>query len=75
MQTSEWQTEKLSRSFLDGVRGAIPGADLQFTVIGKITEQWCPKPKSILTRLRRRRSRPLFAFAVPARPLHVCRFL
>lgn len=48
MQTSEWQTEKLSRSFLDGVRGAIPGADLQFTVIGKITEQWCPKPKSIL---------------------------
>ncbi len=47
-QTSEWQTEELSKVFLEGVRGAIPGAQLQFAVIGKIVQLWCANPKSLL---------------------------
>ncbi len=45
---SEWQTEGLSNAFLEGVRGAIPGADLQFAAIGKIAGRWCAGAKSIL---------------------------
>lgn len=45
---SEWQTNELSTAFLTGVRGAIPGADLQMTVIGKIVQLWCDTPKHIL---------------------------
>jgi hypothetical protein len=33
---SRWQTEELATAFLQGVRGAIPGADLQLDVLGKI---------------------------------------
>lgn len=47
-QASEWQTKELSKLFLDGVRGAIPGADLQFETIAKITQAWCSNPKSVL---------------------------
>lgn len=47
-QSSEWQTKELSKVFLEGVRGAIPGADLQFEVIAKITQLWCHNPKSVL---------------------------
>jgi len=47
-QASEWQTKELSKTFLEGVRGAIPGADLQFEVIAKITRAWCSGPKSVL---------------------------
>lgn len=47
-QKSKWQTKELTKAFLEGVRGAIPGADLQFAVIGKIADQWCNTPKRIL---------------------------
>ncbi len=45
---SGWQSKELSRTFLEGVRGAIPGADLQLTVMGKIARQWNPTPEGIL---------------------------
>ena len=45
---SAWQTPELSKSFLEGVRGAIPGADLQLAVIEKIIQLWCPNAKSLL---------------------------
>jgi tRNA (cmo5U34)-methyltransferase len=46
--SSEWQTEHLSKAFLEGVRGAIPGAELQFDVIAKIVQLWFSSPKFIL---------------------------
>ena len=45
---SEWQTKALTEAFLEGVRGAIPGADLQLAVIGKITQEWSEEPTRIL---------------------------
>jgi SAM-dependent methyltransferase len=45
---SEWQTKELSRAFLEGVRGAIPGADLQLAVISKVALRWSTSPKQIL---------------------------
>ena len=45
---SEWQTNKLSATFLEGVRGAIPGADLQLAVMGKVAQLWCDTPAHIL---------------------------
>ena len=45
---SRWQSRELTEIFLNGVRGAIPGADLQLSVIGKIADRWCPAPKRIL---------------------------
>ncbi len=45
---SEWQSKALSKAFIEGVRGAIPGADLQFAVIAKIARLWCCNPNSIL---------------------------
>ena len=45
---SEWQTRDLSIAYLQGVRGAIPGADLQLAVLAKIAQLWCPKPSRIL---------------------------
>ncbi len=47
-QKSEWQTKKLATAFLEGVRGAIPAADLQLAVIRKTTQLWCDAPSSIL---------------------------
>ena len=47
-QKSEWQTKELTEAFLEGVRGAIPGADLQFAVIGKIADRWCNMSTRIL---------------------------
>jgi trans-aconitate methyltransferase len=47
-QRSEWQTDELAKAFLEGVRGAIPGADLQFAVIGKIVDLWTAAPQRIL---------------------------
>jgi tRNA (cmo5U34)-methyltransferase len=47
-QKSEWQNQELTETFLEGVRGAIPGADLQLLVIGKIADLWCASPKHIL---------------------------
>jgi SAM-dependent methyltransferase len=45
---SEWQTKELATAFLKGVRGAIPGADLQLAVIGKIVQLWSRAPPVIL---------------------------
>ena len=45
---SEWQTKELARTFLEGVRGAMPGADMQLAVMGKIAQQWCANPARIL---------------------------
>lgn len=45
---SEWQTKELVQTFLTGVRGALPGADLQLAVMGKIAQEWCPRPGRIL---------------------------
>lgn len=45
---SQWQTKKLATAFLQDVRGAIPGADLQLEVVRKIVELWCPRPMRIL---------------------------
>jgi tRNA (cmo5U34)-methyltransferase len=45
---SEWQTKELSTAFLEGVRGAIPAADLQLSVIGKVVQFWCERPSHIL---------------------------
>jgi tRNA (cmo5U34)-methyltransferase len=46
--TSRWQTAEVANAFLAGVRSAIPGAELQLAVLGKIIEQWCPSPRTIL---------------------------
>lgn len=48
MTTSAWQTPQLAEGFLKGVRGAIPGADLQLAVLGKIVQLWQPAPARIL---------------------------
>ena len=45
---SEWQTKELSAAFLEGVRGAMPAADLQLSVIGKIVQLWRDTPSHIL---------------------------
>jgi len=45
---SGWQTKELTRTYLEGIRGAVPGADLQFEVIAKITQEWCESPGRIL---------------------------
>jgi SAM-dependent methyltransferase len=45
---SQWQTEELATAFLQGVRSAIPGAELQLEVMGKIVERWVPRPSRIL---------------------------
>jgi SAM-dependent methyltransferase len=45
---SEWQTKELAQTFLTGVRGAMPGADMQLAVMGKIAQEWCPRPGHIL---------------------------
>ena len=45
---SEWQTKELTRTFLEGVRGAIPEADLQLAVISKVALRWSMSPKQIL---------------------------
>ena len=45
---SEWETKELAKKFLKETRPAIPGADLQFTVIAKIVQLWCKTPHRIL---------------------------
>jgi tRNA (cmo5U34)-methyltransferase len=45
---SEWQTKKIARAYLEGVRGAIPAAEFQFAVIRKIVLQWSKNPSVIL---------------------------
>jgi len=48
-QHSKWQTREIAETFVEGVRGAIPGAKLQLEVISKIISAWCPHPSRILT--------------------------
>jgi tRNA (cmo5U34)-methyltransferase len=45
---SQWQTQELVTAFLEGVRGAIPGADLQLEAITKIVALWSPPHSRIL---------------------------
>jgi ubiquinone/menaquinone biosynthesis C-methylase UbiE len=45
---SKWQTPEVATAFLQGVRGAIPGANLQLEVLSKIVRSWCPQPSRIL---------------------------
>ena len=45
---SEWQTKELATAYLEGVRGAIPGADLQLVTIEKIVRLWCDRPCEIM---------------------------
>jgi tRNA (cmo5U34)-methyltransferase len=47
-QHSKWQSKELAQTFLEGVRGAIPGADFQLEVLGKIVRMWRPLPSRIL---------------------------
>ena len=47
-QHSKWQTKEIAETFVEGVRGAIPGAKLQLEVISKIVSAWCPQPSRIL---------------------------
>lgn len=48
LSKSQWQREEVAVSFLEGMRGAIPSADLQMVVIGKIVQQWQPNPRTVL---------------------------
>ena len=45
---SRWLTREIARTYVEGVRGAIPGADLQMEVIGKIVRAWCPQPSRMI---------------------------
>jgi tRNA (cmo5U34)-methyltransferase len=45
---SNWQTQEVATAFLEDVRGALPGADLQLEVMGKIVELWSPRVSRIL---------------------------
>jgi SAM-dependent methyltransferase len=45
---SGWQTKELTKTYLEGIRGAVPGADLQFSVMAKIAQRWCGSPGSFL---------------------------
>lgn len=47
-QHSKWLTEELSKTFSEGVRGAIPGANLQLKIITKLISVWCHSPSRIL---------------------------
>lgn len=45
---SKWQTEEVAKTYVEGVRGAIPSADLQLEVISKIVNEWCSIPSRIV---------------------------
>lgn len=47
-EKSQWQTRELTKAFLEGVRGAIPGAAIQLAVIGKIAQQWRGNASNIM---------------------------
>jgi ubiquinone/menaquinone biosynthesis C-methylase UbiE len=47
-QRSKWKTEEIAQTFVEGVRGAIPGAALQLEVIREIIHAWSPLPSTIL---------------------------
>jgi len=45
---SSWEIRKNAEAFLDNEGDAVPGAELQLEVIGKIAELWCGDPFGIL---------------------------
>jgi tRNA (cmo5U34)-methyltransferase len=45
---SAWEIEENAKEFLEFERAAVPGADMQFSVIGKIAQIWCDNPARIL---------------------------
>jgi SAM-dependent methyltransferase len=45
---SKWQTREIAQTYVEGVRGAIPGANLQLEVMSKIVNAWCPLPSKII---------------------------
>jgi len=45
---SEWKTQQLATAYIEGIRGAIPGANLQLAVVAKIVRCWCVAPARIL---------------------------
>lgn len=45
---SSWEIRENAEAFLDNERGAVPGAELQLEVMGKVAELWCGDPSSIL---------------------------
>ena len=47
-KSSQWKTESLTKTYLEGVRGAIPAAELQIAVLLKIVSMWCPHPEAVL---------------------------
>ncbi|MEW5803062.1 MAG: methyltransferase [bacterium] len=47
-KNSGWQTEAMSKAYLEGVRGAIPLADKQLEVMLAIIRFFCPDPKSMI---------------------------
>lgn len=47
-QRSKWQSRELAQTFLEGVRGAIPGTNFQLEVLGKVISMWRPRPSRIL---------------------------
>lgn len=48
LNKSQWQTKELTNAFLNGIRGAIPGAELQLEVLTKIVQVWVPSASRIL---------------------------
>lgn len=47
-KSSQWQTEEVAEAFVEGVRGAIPGARLQLEILCRIVLAWRPEPLRIL---------------------------
>lgn len=45
---NSWKIRKNAEAFLDNERDAVPGAEMQLEVMGKIAELWCSGPSKIL---------------------------
>ena len=45
---SQWQTTELSKTYFEGLRGAIPACELQIEVVLKIISAWQPSPATVL---------------------------
>ncbi len=45
---SKWHTKEIAQTYVEGVRGAIPGANLQLEIISKIVNAWFPLPSKII---------------------------
>jgi len=46
--TSVWKSKEVVDAFLESERGAVPGTNLQFEIIGKIIQLWFDNPSRIL---------------------------